>query len=122
MIYHNYLNYALIDLFSKNPEVQYIEYKKSINNGKPKKGKKQPKCVEVIYFTTRKKKVSKRKQKPSVQPKTVVKPAVQSPVVPSTVPVVPSVPMVAVSPSMVINNNTQFRQSKGVIPLIKSVS
>lgn len=119
MIYHNYLNYALVELFSNNPEFQHIEYKKSINNGKPKKGKKQPKCVEVIYFTTRKKKVSKRKPKPSVQQKTVVQPVVQVPVLPSIVSVVP---MVAVTPSMVMNNNTQFRQSKGDIPLVKSVS
>lgn len=128
MIYHNYLNYALIDLFSKNPEVQYIEYKKSINNGKPKKGKKQPKCVEVIYFTTRKKKVSKRKPKPSVQPKIVVNPVVQAPMAPSIVSVIPFVPMVAVIPmvsmtlSGVINNNTQYRHSKAVIPFLKSVS
>lgn len=119
MIYHNYLNYALVELFSTNPEFQHIEYKKSINNGKPKKGKKQPKCVEVIYFTTRKKKVSKSKPKPSAKPKTVVKPVVQAPVLPSIVSVVP---MVAVIPSMVMNNNTQFRQSKVVIPLVKSVS
>lgn len=119
MIYHNYLNYALIDLFSKRADFQYIEYKKSINNGKPKKGKKQPKCVEVIYFTTRKKKVSKRKPKPSVQPKTVVQPVVQAPVLPSIVAVVP---MVAVISSVIMNNNTQFRQSKGVITLVKSVS
>lgn len=119
MIYHNYLNYALIDLFSKRADFQYIEYKKSINNGKPKKGKKQPKCVEVIYFTTRKKKVSKRKPKPSVQPKTVVQPVVQAPVLPSSVAVVP---MVAVTPSMVINNNTHFRHSGVLIPLLKVVS
>lgn len=108
LIYNNYINYALIELFSKRPDFQYIEYKKSINNGKPKKGKKQPKCVEVIYFTTRKKKVSKRKPKPSIQPKTVVNPVVKSPISHLNVSVIPVVPMVAASPSMAINNNIHF--------------
>lgn len=122
LIYNNYKNYAVIELLSKNPDFQYIEYKKSINNGKAQKGKKQPKCVEVIYFTTRKKKVSKRKLKPSVQPKTVVNPVVKSPVSLSIVSVIPVVPMVAVSPSLFINNNVHFRYSEVLIPLLKVVS
>lgn len=115
MIYHNYRNKALTSLFETKDGLRHIEHKKAIKNGKAAKGTKQPRCVEVIYYTTWKsKKTSKRKSKPSVQSKMVVKPMVQSPVVPSTILVVPSVPMVAVASSMIINNNIHFK------PTVKS--
>lgn len=120
MIYHNYRNKALTSLFETKDGLRHIEHKKAIKNGKAAKGTKQPRCVEVIYYTTWKSK--KTSKKPSIQAKTVVQPVVKVPVFPSIVSVIPFVPMVSMTPSGIINNNTQFRQSKGVVPFVKSVS
>lgn len=130
-IYHNYRNNAQTRMFAENKEIGMMEINKAINNSKSVANTKKARCVEVMYFSTWNNEttveettveVSTVETQPSVQVETIVESTVQ------TVPSSPSFPMVAVIPmvsmtlSGVINNNTLYRHSKVVIHFLKSVS
>jgi hypothetical protein len=118
-------------MFAENKEIGMMEINKAINNSKSVSNKPKARCVEVMYFSTWNNEttveeptteVSTVETQPSIQVETIVEPTVQT--VPSApvFPMVAIIPMVSMTLSGVINNNTQFRQSKGVVQFVKSVS
>jgi DNA adenine methylase len=130
-IYHNYRNNVQTRMFAENKEIGMMEIHKAINNSKSVSNKPKARCVEVMYFSTWNNKtaveettfeVSIVETQPSVQVETIVDPTVQT--VPSApvFPMVSVIPMVSMTLSGVINNNTLYRHSKVVIPFLKSVS
>ncbi len=56
VIYHNYRHPIQSMMFEQNPRFKHVEHEKVINNHKSESDTKKARCVEVIYFTTDKKK------------------------------------------------------------------
>ncbi|HZF70949.1 DNA adenine methylase [Sulfuricurvum sp.] len=56
VIYHNYRNQVQTEMFEQSPRFKHVEHEKVINNQKSESNTEKARCVEVIYFTTDKKK------------------------------------------------------------------
>lgn len=86
VIYHNYRNQVQTVMFEQNTRFKHVEHEKVINNQKSVNGDDKPMCVEVIYFTTDKKK-KRYGNRQSIVPisnnNIHFRPSVQSPIVKS---------------------------------------
>jgi DNA adenine methylase len=66
VIYHNYRNDVQTTMFENNSRFKHVEHEKVINNQKSESDTDKPKCVEVIYYTTDKKKQRAKRKSSSI--------------------------------------------------------